>query len=159
MKKLKTELTKKIGGENVLFSKIKYSELYLLIIEKKSLKGNIIERFIKWGRTSNPKSRYKQHAKHYIDYQIGYIYLSNDYGCKWIDVECAIYERLIRKELNSAFQRYSDVMPNKIHGYTEMYIADQTSDKEIKHFVRTEINKLKGANVSTLQDFYNLGKA
>ncbi len=56
MKKLKTELTKKIGGENVLFSKIKYSELYLLIIEKKSLKGNIIERFIKWGRTSNPKS-------------------------------------------------------------------------------------------------------
>ena len=75
MKLKKQELVKKIGGVDVLFSKIKYSILYLIIVEKKSAKGNILERYIKWGRTSNPVSRFKQHQKHYIDYEIQYIYL------------------------------------------------------------------------------------
>ena len=66
MKLKKQELVKKIGGVDVLFSKIKYSILYLIIVEKKSDKGNIIERYIKWGRTTNPVSRFKQHQKHYI---------------------------------------------------------------------------------------------
>jgi len=158
MKLKKQELVKKIGGVDVLFSKIKYSILYLIIIEKKSSKNNILERYIKWGRTSNPRTRFKQHEKHYMGYEIAYIYLSSEHGCKWIDVECAIYERYIRKQLNSAFPRYCDNMPNKIHGYTEMFMGDQITDQEIIHFVKHEINLLKSANVQTLNDFYLLGK-
>ena len=158
MKLKKQELVKKIGGVDVLFSKIKYSILYLIIVEKKSEKGNILERYIKWGRTSNPVSRFKQHQKHYIDYEIKYIYLSSEHGCKWIDVECAIYERHIRKQLNSAFPRYKDFMPNKIHGYTEMYMGDQITDQEIIHFVKHEINLLKHANFPNLHEFSLIAK-
>ena len=53
----KQELTKKIGGVDVLFSKIKYSILYLIVIEKKSETGYILERYVKFGRTSDPKDR------------------------------------------------------------------------------------------------------
>ena len=151
---VKKELTKKIGGVDVLFSKIKYSILYLIVIEKKSETGYILERYVKFGRTSDPKARYKQHEKHYIDYDIGYIYLSINQGKKWIDVECAIYEKLIRAELNSAFIRYQDAMPNKIHGYTEMYMADrEMHTKDFVYFVKGEIRKLEQMDCRNLLDF------
>ena len=150
----KKEIAKKIGGVDVLLSKIKYSILYLIVIEKKSELGIILERYVKFGRTSDPKARFKQHEKHYIGYEIGYIYLSINYGKKWLDVECAIYEKLIRAELDTAFIRYKDAMPNKIHGYTEMYMADKEMEiKDFIVFVKGEIIRLDNLDCRNLLDF------
>ena len=68
-------LTRKIYKYNVPLDQLKYSHLYLLSIEKKSDKGNIIERYIKFGKTIDAVKRFKSFEKDYADYEIGYIWL------------------------------------------------------------------------------------
>lgn len=149
----KQELTKRIAGQDILLSKLKYSILYLLSIERKNKQGKIVERYVKWGRTTNPISRYKQHAKHYIGFDIGYIYLSSDYGHRWIDTECSMFEKNIRTELAMEWEKYSDVKTDKIHGYTEMFIAeDRGSYAQFIGFVETAIDRWKNVPCRNLLD-------
>ena len=79
-------LTRKIYKYNVPLNALKYSHLYLLSIEKKSDKGNIIERYIKFGKTIDAVKRFKSFEKDYADYEIGYIWLSFDKGLRWLDI-------------------------------------------------------------------------
>lgn len=148
----KQELTKRIAGQDILLSKLKYSILYLLSIERTNKRGKVVEKYVKWGRTTNPVSRYKQHAKHYIGFKIGYIYLSSDYGNRWIDTECAMFEKNIRTELGLAYESYSDVKADKIHGYTEMFNAENTSYAQFIGFVETAIDTWRNVPCKNLYE-------
>ena len=59
----KQELTRRIYKYNVPLKTLKYSYLYLLAIEKKDAQGNILERYVKFGKTIDAKKRYKAFEK------------------------------------------------------------------------------------------------
>ena len=117
-------LTRKIYKYNVPLDQLKYSHLYLLSIEKKSDKGNIVERYIKFGKTIDAVKRFKSFEKDYADYEIGYIWLSFDKGLRWLDIETYYIEKFLKKSLDCAFEKYSAISDKKIYGYTEIYNAD-----------------------------------
>ena len=104
----KQELTRRIYKYNVPLKTLKYSYLYLLAIEKKDVKGNIMERYVKFGKTIDAKKRYKAFEKDYAGYEIGYIWISFDRGFRWLNIETTYIENKLKKKLDYAFEKYSD---------------------------------------------------
>jgi len=148
----KQELTRRIYKYNVPLKTLKYSYLYLLAIEKKDALGNIMERYVKFGKTIDAKKRYKAFEKDYAGYEIGYIWISFDRGFRWLDIETTYIENKLKKKLDYAFEKYSDRNTQKIYGYTEMYIADCHDDNEFKMYIESELAQILRADCKTLED-------
>ena len=140
----KTHLIKGISNNQ------KMSWLYLLAIEKKSEKRNIIERYIKFGRTTNLIERYKRFSKDYADYEIGYIWTTQQEGIQLTEPHAHIIEKILKLSLNKSFQKFSDFSDKKIHGYTEIYMAEQITDDEIVFYVKTELKSITRINSKDL---------
>ena len=151
-------LTRKIYKYNVPLDQLKYSHLYLLSIEKKSDKGNIIERYIKFGKTIDAVKRFKSFEKDYADYEIGYIWLSFDKGLRWLDIETYYIEKFLKKSLDCAFEKYSAISDKKIYGYTEIYNADSTTDDEFIFYLETELQKILRARTRNVNELQQWGK-
>lgn len=144
----KQELTKQIGKTKIPLKLFKYSYLYLLSLELLNDEGTPYQQYFKFGKTQDPTKRFKQFEKDYMNFKIGYFWLSYDMpNCwRWLDMETQIIESQIKKTLDRNFEKW-DKEKGRIYGWTEIYKVNNTLElKGIKHFVITEIKMLMGKN-------------
>ena len=66
----KQELTRRIYKYKVPLKTLKYSYLYLLAIEKKDALGNIMERYVKFGKTIDTRKDIKHLKKTTLDMRL-----------------------------------------------------------------------------------------
>ncbi|MGA0140913.1 MAG: hypothetical protein ACO3IM_05690 [Pelagibacteraceae bacterium] len=153
--KTKIELTKQIGKAKIPLKLFKYSYLYLLSLELLNDEGTPYQQYFKFGKTQDPAKRFKQFEKDYMNFKIGYFWLSYDmpHCWRWLDMETQIIESKIKKTLDANFEKW-DKEKGRIYGWTEIYKLNNTLElKGIKTFVTTEIKMLMGQNnISNLED-------